>query len=213
MDEEEIERLMISVRADTRAFAQDVAQMRGSIDGPLQGAADKAGRAVESVLMRAARNGKLGFEDLQRVALQILDQIAASTIRSGIDSLLGRRGRGGGERGGIGGGMGGGCCCGCFGIGGRGGGMLDMLGGLFGAPGRATGGPVSPGRPYIVGERGPELFVPTSAGSVAAPVMGGAREVRVAITVNAAADTAPRALAQSSRQVARAVKAALAGME
>jgi hypothetical protein len=37
--------------------------------------------------------------------------------------------------------------------------------------------------------------------------------VRVAITINAGASEAPRALAQSSRQVARAVKAALAGVE
>jgi hypothetical protein len=64
-----------------------------------------------------------------------------------------------------------------------------------------------------VGERGPELFVPTSAGQVAAAGSAGPREVRVAITVNAGAGEAPRALAQSSRQVARAVKAALAGVE
>jgi len=33
-------------------------------------------------------------------------------------------------------------------------------------PGRAAGGPVSSGRPYIVGERGPELFVPRSSGAI-----------------------------------------------
>lgn len=32
--------------------------------------------------------------------------------------------------------------------------------------GRASGGPVSRGTPYIVGERGPELFVPNSSGSI-----------------------------------------------
>lgn len=32
--------------------------------------------------------------------------------------------------------------------------------------GRAIGGPVSKGSPYIVGERGPELFVPNSSGSI-----------------------------------------------
>ena len=32
--------------------------------------------------------------------------------------------------------------------------------------GRAIGGPVSQGTPYIVGERGPELFVPNSSGSI-----------------------------------------------
>ena len=43
-------------------------------------------------------------------------------------------------------------------------------GGLFGPTGipgfRAEGGPVMADRPYIVGERGPELFVPGSSGTV-----------------------------------------------
>ena len=33
-------------------------------------------------------------------------------------------------------------------------------------PPRAEGGPVGAGRPYIVGERGPELFVPRSSGQI-----------------------------------------------
>ena len=44
----------------------------------------------------------------------------------------------------------------------------DWLGGLLGGliPGRALGGPVLGGRPYLVGERGPELFVPRVSGSI-----------------------------------------------
>lgn len=40
--------------------------------------------------------------------------------------------------------------------------------GLFGMsiPGLATGGPAEAGQPYIVGEKGPELFVPKNAGTV-----------------------------------------------
>jgi len=96
-------------------------------------------------------------------------------------------------------------------LGGRGGGLGEALAGLVGGlPGRATGGPVSPGRAYVVGERGPELFVPSSSGRVEAGGSAGVREVRVAITVNAAAGAAPGVLAQSGRQVARAVRAALA---
>ncbi|GIX10676.1 tape measure protein [Elioraea sp.] len=41
-------------------------------------------------------------------------------------------------------------------------GIGSWLGGLF----RAEGGPVAAGRPYIVGERGPEWFVPDQAGTV-----------------------------------------------
>jgi hypothetical protein len=133
-------------------------------------------------LLRAVRTGKLSFEDLKSVALAALAEIAMAAVRAGIG--------GGGGRGG--------------------GGLLDLIG----LPGRATGGPVSPGRAYRVGERGPEVFVPTSSGQVVASGGGGAggaggREVRVSITLNAPAGVAPAALAQSGRQVARAVRAAL----
>lgn len=186
--DEEIERLVVSVRADTQGFARDVAAMRESLEGPLSDGADRAGRAIQSALGRAVRTGTLGLEDLRRVALAVSNDIAGSALQA----LVG----GGG------------------GTGGLGGGLAALLGGLLGAPGRATGGPVSPGRAYRVGERGPELFVPASAGSVvAAGSGGGVREVRVAITVQAGSGEAPRALAQSSRQVARAVKAALAEVE
>jgi phage-related minor tail protein len=86
--------------------------------------------------------------------------------------------------------------------------LAGLLGGL---PGRATGGPVTPGRGYVVGERGPELFVPTTSGRVEAAVPPAARDVRVTIHVQAGAGDAPAALQRSSRQVARAVRAALEG--
>ena len=38
--------------------------------------------------------------------------------------------------------------------------------GLGGFPGRAQGGPVASGQPYLVGERGPELFVPKLPGTI-----------------------------------------------
>lgn len=38
--------------------------------------------------------------------------------------------------------------------------------GLGGIPGLAHGGPVTAGRPFIVGERGPELFVPSRSGRI-----------------------------------------------
>ena len=194
MDEEEIDRLVVRVRADTASFARDVTEMRGMLEGPFEAGAERAGRALEGALLRAVRTGKLGFEELKAVALKVLGEIAAAAVRDGLDAVLGRAGASGGNGGGAGG-------------------LLSALVGLLGAPGRATGGPVSPGRPYWVGERGPELFVPTSAGNVAAPAAAGPREVRVSITVNTSGGEAPRALAQSSRQVARAVKAALAGVE
>jgi len=180
---------IVSVRADTAAFARDVAVMRAELEGPFAAGADRAGRVIENSLLRAIRTGKLGFEDLKSVALSVLAEIAASAIRSGIGGILG-----GGHATGNGG-------------------LLSqagsILGGVLGLPGRATGGPVGPGRAYVVGERGPEVFVPTASGSIASSGGAAAREVRVALTINAPAGTAPEMLARSSRQVARAVRSAL----
>lgn len=47
--------------------------------------------------------------------------------------------------------------------------------------GKASGGPVSGGTPYIVGERGPELFVPRTGGTI---VPNGAGGMTVNVTVN-----------------------------
>jgi phage-related minor tail protein len=187
--DEEIEKLVVSVRADTSAFAKDVKEMRGQLEGPFAAGVERAGRMLETALVRAARTGKLGFEDLRRIALSAMEEIAAAAIRSGIGAVLGR-----------GGGKGGG------GIGG-------LVAGLLGLPGRSTGGPVAPGRAYLVGERGPELFVPTASGRVEPGRGSGGRDIRISISVTAPQGAEPRALAQSSRQVARAVKRALMQIE
>jgi phage-related minor tail protein len=194
--DEEIERLVIGVRADTAGFARDLEAMRAQLEGPFGDGVARAGRGLETVLARAVRTGRLGFEDLKRVALQALGEIAASAVTSGIGAILA----------GIGGGMSGA---------GRSGGIGGLLTGLIGGlPGRATGGPVGPGQAYLVGERGPELFVPTMSGRIApgiAPGGSAGRDVRIAITVNAPGGTdAAQALARSSRQIAREVRRALA---
>ncbi len=181
--DDDLEPVLVRVRGDSAAFARDVAAMRGELDEVLGVGAERAALRLESALLRAVKTGTFGFEELKGVALSALDAIAGAAVKAGIGSPFG----------------------------GSGGGLGDALAGLVGGlPGRATGGPVSPGRAYVVGERGPELFVPSSSGRVEAGGSGGVREVRVAITVNAAAGAAPGVLAQSGRQVARAVRAALA---
>jgi phage-related minor tail protein len=40
------------------------------------------------------------------------------------------------------------------------------LGTIFGVQARANGGPVNASSPYLVGEKGPELFIPASSGSI-----------------------------------------------
>lgn len=184
-----IDALMIDVRAVTQGFEQDVATMRSCFDGTVLDGFDRAGKVLERGLLGAIQRGSLGFDDLRRIALSVVNDIAAQAMRVLMGAL------GGGE--------------------GAGGSVLNlggMLSPILGLPGRATGGPVAPGRGYVVGERGPELFVPTSAGRVLPHGEGGApRDVRVSIAIAAPPGTgAPQALQRSSRQVAAAVRRALA---
>lgn len=185
--DEEIETLMIDVRASTTGFKADVEAMRGTLDSTLVAGFAQAGAVLERGLLGAIRRGSLGFDDLKRVALETLNAIAAQALQTGIGALFGP-GAGGG-------------------IGGL---LTGAIGALTGLPGRASGGPVAPGAAYLVGERGPEVFVPTSAGRVETAAPGGAREVRVSIQVapSRGAD-APTALRRSARQVASSVRRAL----
>ena len=181
-----VDSLLIDVRANTQGFASDVAAMRGTFDGTLVDGFARAGTVLERGLLSAIRKGSLGFEDLKQIAFNVLDQIAAQALQGLFGSASGNTG-------------------GILNLGG-------LLGSILGLPGRATGGPVSPGRGYLVGERGPELFVPTSAGRVETNQGSGSasRDVRVSITIAAPAGTsAPQALQRSSRQVASAVRRVL----
>ena len=186
------EELVVDVRAKTDGFAADVEAMRRTLDGSLTDGFGRAGAVLERGLLGALRRGSLGFDDLKRVAFSALSEIAAYAVQSGIGSLFGSGGGGGGN-------------------GGLGGLLGSTIGALFGLPGRATGGPVTPGRAFVVGERGPEIFVPTSAGKIeTAPTAGQGRDVRVAIQLAVPrGQAAPTAMQRSSRQIASAVRRAL----
>lgn len=64
--------------------------------------------------------------------------------------------------------------------------IVGSIDNVFGG-GRANGGPVSSGTSYVVGERGPELFVPNTAGTIV-PNGGGGRGNTINLTVNGAID-------------------------
>lgn len=184
---DEIDSLLVEVRASTDGFARDIATMRGAVDGNLVAGFSRAGEVLEKGLTGAIRNGSLGFDDLKRTALSTLDAITAQAVQTLFSAI---------------------------GVGTAGGGVIDfagLLSGALGLPGRATGGNVSPGRGYVVGERGPELFVPTSAGRVEAGTASAGRDVRVTINLTTPrGSSTPQSLQRSSRQVASAVRRALA---
>ena len=55
---------------------------------------------------------------------------------------------------------------------------LGSIGSIFGGK-RADGGPVSGGQSYLVGERGPEIFTPSSAGNITPNGAGGSITINV----------------------------------
>ena len=97
-------------------------------------------QSLEDMLVNFFKTGKLGW---QNFAQTIIDTL----IRSQVQQLIAK------TFGGINGG----------GNIGSGKGLLGM-GGVLGF--LADGGPASAGNPYIIGERGPELFVPNQSGTV-----------------------------------------------
>ncbi len=194
------------VRADTTRFRQDIAAARADIrelgaalatprrqfrDFARAVAADQkrigeTGRRVFDALTRTmegfARTGRLSFRSLKRVAIGILDEIATRALQVVLPDINPTTS---GTIAGI------------------------ILAGL-GLPGRANGGPITPNRPYLVGERGPELVVPRSAGEVLpARRVGGAPGRDIRITINVLAPMPEDEARASATTIARAVRRAL----
>ena len=116
--------------------------------------------SISKELATAIRTGESMMDALSNVFSRTLDNILQQILESQINSALGQlfNVSGGGGGGG-------------FNLGNLITGFLGTptvgapMGGLT-LPGRANGGPTKGGSPYIVGERGPELFVPNTTGKV-----------------------------------------------
>jgi len=179
----EIEGLSLRLDADfsdlDRAFSRldgSMADLGRSVDGSLGGAFDAAGQRMAGALDRFARQGSLSFDSLRAAGVRAAADILAGFLDIGLRDIgLGGAPWGGGTV------------------------INGILSGLFG---RASGGPVSAGVPYMVGEHGPELFVPRVPGRVARAGHGGAGTT-VNVNVYGAKDSGQ--LRQSAGQVAAAV--------
>lgn len=188
--DDEIENLLIKIRADMGDLPKDLSQMGQLVDGQFGDVLGRAGKKLESSLVKALQTGKLGFDDLRSIALSVINDIAASALQSGLASL------------GLGGDSG------LSGI------LQSGIGALLGLPGRATGGSVNAGRAYMVGENGPEIFMPRASGHIVANHQlghGASRPVNVTINVQGAGrQSSAEALQRSAHQVARAMRRTLA---
>jgi len=90
----------------------------------------------------------------------------------------------------------------------------SFLGTLFGGA-RALGGPVTGGRSYLVGERGPEMFVPSSSGSIVPNGAGGSVTVSPTYNIDARGATMelinvlPGMFAENNRRLVESISQAM----
>ena len=146
----------------------------------LKGPAEDAARAIEASFERA---GESLVRSLARAAADGEVTLAelARAVLAAVNALAGA---GGGK--------------------GLGDALAQAVASVFGGS-KADGGLVMPGASYLVGERGPEVFRPMTAGTVEAPGTGG-------VTVNVTVQGGPEALLRSEAQIAQAlVRAARIG--
>ena len=138
---EEAERQAKKALADKNK--QDAENLRNLIEKykQYQGLVNDISRSVESGLMSIAERTKTVEEAFKDMAADIIRQLYRVLV---VQQMVGSFNAATGE----------------------GSGLAGFFGGMF-KP-RANGGPVTAGQPYLVGERGPELFVPSSNGGVVA---------------------------------------------
>lgn len=139
-------------------------------------------QGIENVIVNTLSGGRSGFRDF-------LAGIAKDILRSNVRKLLAQ----------------------LFGSTTPGGNFLGTIFDFF-VPGRALGGPVQGNTPYIVGERGPELFVPNAGGGQIIPtnkldrLSGGGQSItQVTYNINAVDASSFRTLVASDPEFIFAV--------
>lgn len=152
----------------------------GEAAAALEALREPARRAADSIDEAFARAGASLSRSLARAASDGKISLAelAQTVLAAVSAAAGQTGGGLGEV------------------------VSTVLKGGF-AGARAAGGPVLPGGAYLVGERGPEVFRPASAGSIE-PAGGGGMTISVTVQ-GGGADGLVRSEAQIAQALARAV--------
>jgi tape measure domain-containing protein len=141
------------------------------------------GMSIKSGVVDAIQGAVDGTKSLGEVAANVLNNIANKILDVAINMALFGAMSGTGTGGGL-------------------------LGGLFKPPGRGLGGPVSANSPYMVGERGPELFMPSRGGSIIPNNALGGGGTSVVVNVDASGSSVQGDQAQS-RQLGVAISSAV----
>jgi len=175
-----VERLAVELAADLAPLRQALTEaeqvtedavaglgeiMGGSADGGifavLSESAEDVGRSIRRALVDAISGSEVEWDNvLSRMALRLSDLAVDNGLQAAFAALNGNSSTGT-----------------------SGDGFGQLLGDLFGGF-RATGGAVRPDRAYMVGEAGPELFVPDGSGYIqpqSAPAAPGVPHITINI--------------------------------
>jgi hypothetical protein len=143
---------------------------------------NQIGTSITSGVLDSITAAVEGTKSLGESAAQVLKDIGKQLLRSGIMQLLTSLGGNDGV------------------------GFFSFLAGTLGK--RATGGPVSAGTSYMVGERGPELFTPKHGGSIVPNNALGGGNTNVVVNVDASGSSVQGDQAQA-KQLGVVVSAAV----
>lgn len=165
------------------SFLDSLPKTAGEINEALQSIEVEGLRSLNDGITEAIVNGKSLGSVFKSVANSIISDLVRIAVQQAIIKPLAQSLFGGG-------GSGGGLFSSILNFGatafGGGGAGVKTTGNILG---RASGGPVNAGQPYIVGEKRPELFVPRVSGTIV-PSLAGIGGQAVNLTVNAPGATA-----------------------
>lgn len=190
--------LMAGLGLGISESAGDAAEAMRQAAGDVTGAVGVGSGVSDSVrdLSSALGDAAVKSKSLSDAFRQSLEQMASDLVSSGIDRSINALFSG-------------------FGGGASGGGLIGSLLGAIGFGGfRAGGGAVAAGSSYVVGERGPELFVPRSAGQIVPAGQFGGGGVTVNIDARGAQEgVADQVRREMDRQLPRIERVAVASVQ
>ena len=169
--------------AEARGIAANIQALKAQISAAeqMRQIYGDIGMTIKSGVVDAIQGAVDGTKSLGQVATDVLKSIANKVLDVAINFALFGALSGTGTGGGL-------------------------LGGLFKK--RAIGGPVSAGTPYMVGERGPELFMPRQGGSIIPNNALGGGSTNVVVNVDASGSNVQGDQAQA-KQLGVVVSAAV----